>query len=439
MRWPRTQIAVFHLGFGAIEKKHERSRGPAEAEMSHKMPQQILDGYRVIDFTQIVAGPTCTLMMAEMGADVVKIELAPAGDPSRLAPFVQNGRSGYFVQHNRGKKGLCVDLKTSDGRAIVTDLVRGADVVVENFAPGTIGRLGFGYESVKLLNPKIVMCSISAFGQAGPLAHEPGFDYLGAAYAGIASMGGEAQGAPYVIMSAIGDVSTGAHAMGAICAALLYRERSGIGQHLDISLLDIYFHYHEAGVEMFSLSKGAIKPTRSGLHSWYAVPAGIFKAKDHYLIIIAPLLHQFEGLCRAMGKPELADDPRFRPENRLANLKELVALIEGWLQSMPSDDAAMAAMKVYRVPHAPVLSVAEAVNHPHLRQRGTVRTVRDRILGEFDVPGFALRFSQFPERLELDAPMLGEHNYQVLMQYLGYSAARVRDLESRGVLRSGPT
>lgn len=405
--------------------------------MSHNVPRHILDGYKVVDFTQIVAGPTCTLMLAEMGAEVVKVEMAPAGDPSRGAPFLKSGRSGYFVQHNRGKKGICVDVKSSEGRDIVKALVRKADVVVENFAPGAIARLGFGYAAVKKLNPTVVMCSISAFGQSGPLAHEPGYDYLGAAYAGITSMGGEPDGAPYVIMSAIGDVSTGVHAMGAICAALLHRERTGIGQYLDISLLDSYFHYHEAGVETFSLSKGAFKPTRSGMHSWYAVPAGVFKARDHHMIIIAPLAHQFAGLCRAMGKPELAEDPRFKQENRLANLKELVAIIEGWLQSMPSDEASMAAMKEHRVPHAPILSVAEAVNHPHLRQRGTVRKVRDRILGEFDVPGFALRFSEFPERLELHAPMLGEHNEEVLTT-LGYAKNRVRELESKGVLHAGP-
>ena len=405
--------------------------------MRNEISQHVLSGYKVVDFTQIVAGPTCTLMMAEMGAEVIKVEMAPAGDPSRTAPTLRNGRSGYFVQHNRGKKGVCIDLKASEGRAIVADLIRRSDVVVENFSPGTIGRLGFDYEQVKELNSEIVMCSISAFGQTGPLAHEPGFDYLGAAYAGIASMGGEPDGAPYVTMSAIGDVSTGAHAMGAICAALLYRERTGRGQYLDISLLDTYFHYHEAGVEMFSLSDGQIKPSRSGLHSWYAVPAGIFRAKDRYLIIIAPLEHQFAGLCRAMGKPELAADPRFKPENRLAHLKELVTLVEEWLQSMPSDEASMMLMKEHRVPHAPILSVAEAVNHPHLRQRGTVRRISDPILGQFDVPGFALRFSCFPERLELQAPLLGEHNREVLIDQLGYPAARVKELEEKAILRYG--
>ena len=407
--------------------------------MSANSPQHILNGFKVLDFTQIVAGPTCTLMMAEMGAEVIKLEMAPAGDPARGAQVLVNGRSGYFVQHNRGKKGICVNLKTPEGLAIAKDLIRKVDVVVENFAPGVIGRLGLGYETVEELNPRAVMCSISAFGQSGPLAHEPGFDYLGAAYAGIVSMGGEPNGAPYVIMSAIGDVSTGAHAMGAICAALLYRERTGRGQYLDLSLLDTYFHYHEAAVETYSLTKGAISPTRSGLHSWYAVPARLFKAKDRYIIIIAPLDHQFLGLCTAMGKPEMAEDPRFKLNaDRLINLKELVAAVEAWLASMPSDDASMAVLKEYRVPHAPVLSVAEAVQHPHLRQRGTVRTVHDPILGDFDVPGFALRFSDFPKRLELQAPMLGEHNEEVLKNWLGFESSQVRALEHKGILRNGP-
>jgi crotonobetainyl-CoA:carnitine CoA-transferase CaiB-like acyl-CoA transferase len=401
-------------------------------------PKHVLDGYRVLDFTQIVAGPTCTLMLAEMGAEVIKIELAPAGDPVRAAPVMIDGRSGYFVQHNRGKKSICVDVKNPAGLAVVKQLIPKADVLVENFAPGVIGRLGLDYPTVHKLNPRVVMCSISAFGQTGPLAHEPGFDYLGAAYSGVVSMGGEKDGPPYVMMVALGDVSTGAHAMGAICAALLYRERHGKGQYLDISLLDTYAHYHEASFEMFSLSKGAIQPSRSGRHSWYAVPAGIFKAKDRYIIIIAPLEAQWRALCKAMGRAELGDDDRFKSNaDRLENLKEMVAVIEDWLHSVPLDEA-MAAMKRYRVPHAPVLSVAEALTHPHLVERGTIRTVHDRILGEFQVPGFALRFSEFPKTLELEAPFLGEHNEQVLSKYLGYSAAQIEELSTQGILHSAP-
>jgi crotonobetainyl-CoA:carnitine CoA-transferase CaiB-like acyl-CoA transferase len=407
--------------------------------MSANSPQHVLDGYKVLDFSQVVAGPTATLMMAEMGAEVIKVELTPAGDPARLGPYRVGDRSGYFVQHNRGKKDLCIDAKHPEGLAILKELVAKVDVLLQNFAPGVIQRLGLDYATVSAINPRLVMCSISAFGQSGPLAQEPGFDFLGAAYAGVTSMGGEAGGAPYFPMIAIGDVSTGVHAMGAICAALLYRERTGRGQHLDISLLDTYFHYHEASVEAHSLSKGAFKPTRSGLHSWYAVPAGVFKGKSRYILIIAPLEQHWVKLCAAMGQPELARDPRFTDNDaRLKNLPQLVALIEGWIQSMPSDDAAVAAMSEHRVPMAPILSVEEAVRHPHLRERGTVRTIHDRVLGDFDVPGFALRFSDFPQRLELQAPLLGEHNEEILTTVLSYPAAQVRELERKGVLRSAP-
>jgi crotonobetainyl-CoA:carnitine CoA-transferase CaiB-like acyl-CoA transferase len=402
-------------------------------------PRHVLDGYKVLDFTHIVAGPTCTLMLAEMGAEVIKVEMAPGGDASRTGPFQVNGRSGYFVQHNRGKRDVCIDLKHRDGLQIAKELVAKVDVMVENFAPGVIGRLGLGYEEVRRINPRLVMCSISAFGQTGPLACEPGFDYLGASYAGIVSMCGEPGGSPYMPMIAFGDVSTGAHAMGAICAALLGRVRTGRGQHLDISLLDTYFHYHECGIETHSLSKGTIRPTRSGMHSWYATPAGIFKARDRYVFIIAALDHHFAALCRAMGKPELAQDSRFKTNaDRLANLKELIEAVEQWFQSAASDEESLAALRELRVPHAPILSVDEAVKHPHLKQRGTVRTIHDQILGDFEVPGFALRFSDYPKPLELEAPTQGQHNREVLTQILGYSSEQVTELERRGILLSAP-
>ena len=360
-------------------------------------PKHMLDGYKVLDFSQIVAGPTCTLMLAEMGAEVIKVELTPAGDHARVGPVVIDGRSGYFVQHNRGKKGLCLDVKTPEGLTILKGLVAKVDVLVENYAPGVIGRLGLGYEAVSKINPRLVMCSISAFGQHGPLAQEPGFDWVGAAYSGITSMGGERGGPPLFPMVAIGDVSTGAHAMGAICAALLYRERTGRGQHLDLALLDTYAHYHEASFQMYSLSKGEINPTRSGAHSWYACPAGVFKGRERYMILIAPLEQHWTKLCEVMGQSGLARDPRFTDNvSRLRNLDELVAIVEGWICSQSSDDAAIATLKEYHVPVAPILSVSEALQHPHLRQRGTVRTIHDRLLGDLDVPGFALRFSDFP-------------------------------------------
>jgi len=166
-------------------------------------PTHMLGGYKVIDFTQAVAGPTATLMLAEMGAEVIKVELMPNGDLTRAIPLIKNGRSGYFVQHNRGKKSICVDVKNPEGLALIEGLIPHMDVLMENFAPGVIGRLGLDYQTVKGLNPRIMMCSLSASGQTGPLANEPGFDTLGAAYSGITSMGGEADGSPYVPQAAM--------------------------------------------------------------------------------------------------------------------------------------------------------------------------------------------------------------------------------------------
>jgi crotonobetainyl-CoA:carnitine CoA-transferase CaiB-like acyl-CoA transferase len=297
--------------------------------------------------------------------------------------------------------------------------------------------MGLGYETVRALNPGIVMCSISALGQTGPLAHDPGFDFIGQAYAGITSLTGEADGPPYTPMVAIGDVSTGVHAMGAIACALLYRGKTGEGQYIDVSLLDSYFHCQTVGVELISASKGAMKITRSGLHHQSMAPSGTFRGKDRYFVIMAWLDQHWARLCDAMGRSELTTDPRFgNMKRRGRNKAEIVRIVEAWLAAMPTDDDSLAALRAKRVPVAPILSVEEAMNHPHLRERGTVRTVHDPIIGEFQIPGFPLRFSGFPDELEFDAPMLGEHNAAILDEHLGYSGDRIAALVADGVLHS---
>ena len=240
--------------------------------MSSNQPTHVLDGYKVLDFTQFIAGPTVTRMMAQMGADVIKVEIAPDGDRTRVLPFYRDHRSGYFVQQNLGKRSLCLDVKNPAALAILKELVAKVDVVVENFAPGVIARMGLDYETVRALNPRVVMCSVSTFGQEGPLAHLPGYDFIAQAYSGITYMIGEADGPPYFPTAALGDVSTGVHAALAVVAALLHRERTGAGQYLDIALLDAYFHCHHTAIQMYSLSGGAIKPERTGHHLSYAAP-----------------------------------------------------------------------------------------------------------------------------------------------------------------------
>jgi len=407
--------------------------------MTANKPQHLLDGYKVLDFTHFVAGPTTTRLMAGMGAEIIKVEIAPHGDRSREFDYVRDHRSAFFIQQNRGKKSLCVDLRRREGIDLIKQLVSKVDVVVENFAPGVISEMGLDYEVLKAINPQIIMCSISALGQTGPLANDAGFDFIGQAYAGITSLIGEEDGPPYMPMVAIGDVSAGAHAMGAIACALLHRERTGQGQYIDVSLLDTYFHCQTIGVQLYSASQGAREMKASGLHHSLACPAGVFKGQKRWIIILAMTDKQWLSLCEAIGRPDLGADARFaRARDRVQRRDEIIRTIEHWLAAMPNDDASVETLRSHRVPVAPVLSVREAMEHPHLIARGTVRTVNDPILGEFKIPGFPLRFSDFPEELEFDAPILGEHNASILEEYLGYTPARVIELETSGVLHRAP-
>ncbi len=401
--------------------------------------RHVLDGYKVLDFTQFVAGPTVTRLMATMGAEVIKVELAPDGDRSRLIPYVRDNRSGYYVQHNLGKLSLGLDARHPEGVAILRELVKQVDVLVENFAPGAIARLGFDYPAVSKLNPRIVMCSVSTFGQTGPLAEDPGFDLIGQAYAGVTGLIGEKDGPPVIPLMAIGDVSTGVHGMGAIACALLHRERSGVGQYIDVSLLDSYFGYQDMGVELFTASGGAARVERSGRHYPGLSPAGVFKGRKIYFIIMAWMDRHWAQLCEAMGRPELARDPRFAGlPARVENREAVTEVIEGWLASMPDDAKSLEAMRAVRVPVAPIHTLEDAINHPHLRARGTVAEVHDRVLGDIKVPGFPIRFSEFPSPVNQQAPLLGEHNDLILRKYLGYPDERIAALKDQRVLVSKP-
>lgn len=399
--------------------------------------KHILDGTRVLDFTHVLAGPSCTRLLAEMGAEVIKIELAPEGDSTRIFPFMIDERSGYFVQQNRGKKSVCLDHKDPRSLDALKELVKKSDVLVENFSVGVIARMGLGWDEVHAMNPKLVMCSISAFGQTGPMSHFPGYDYIAAAYTGITSIIGTEDGTPVLPMAAFGDVGTGVSAAGAIGYALLHAERTGNGQHLDISLIDTYYQYQEVNVQGLSLGKGAFMPRASGSQHYAVMPLGVYRGKDtHILIMAAP--HQWPWLCTAMGRGDLIEDPRFVDnKSRCDNTPELVTIITDWINAQDSDVAAILKLQEARIPVAPILTADEAIAHPHLVQRGTAQKVTDRGLGEFTIPGISYRFSKFP-RLELQAPFLGEHNEQVLTELVGLTPGQVRQMETDGALKSEP-
>jgi crotonobetainyl-CoA:carnitine CoA-transferase CaiB-like acyl-CoA transferase len=400
-------------------------------------PTHVLDGIKVLDFTQFLAGPTASRVLAELGAEVVKIEWGPAGDFSRNFPHIQEGRGAFYVQHNRGKKSVCMDLRKPEAIELLKRLLPEMDVLIENYSPGVIGRLGLGWDVVHALNPRLIMCSMSAFGQQGELSGRPGYDQVAQAFSGFTSLVGDPDGPPSIVAMSIGDVGTGMNAACAINAALFHRERTGRGQYLDVSLLDTYHNFNDSPMEMVSGSKGAYKPWRTGSHHHLICPTGFFKSAEGYVCLLAVTPAQWAGLCHAMGRAEWVDAPGFRDNaERLQNLDTVVGAIEGWMQSLPSDDAVCKALEEHRVPYAPVLTIQQAMEHPHGWGQKMVRNIADPVLGELTIPGPPFRFSEFPDGVEVQAPLLGQHNLDVLGRYCGLSAQDVARLEADGILAS---
>ena len=411
-----------------------------ESQQSHQPGvTPYLEGVTVLDFTQYLAGPSCTRLLVEMGADVIKVEYPPYGDPVRPSPPRRNGRSAYHVQQNRGKRSLSVDLTSSEGISLIEDLIPKVDIVVENYSPGVMERRGLGYDRLRQLNPRIIMASISGFGQSGPLSEKTAFDFIAQAYSGLMHMTGDPDGPPMLIGAGIADTSTGVHAFAALGYALYRRDRTGEGSHLDIGMVDVMYHMQETAVSGPSLSEGEVIAMRTGRHYAPASPAGIFKGPTGWIVVFA-LENQIANLWAALGSPELAEDPRFQNNRtRLEYRDDLTEIIEQWMSTFGTDEEVVAILEQHRVPCGPVVEpVKLAETHPHFLERGTVREVTDPLAGPMLIPGFPLRFSDAPDLPDLTAAEVGEHNGSVLHDLLGMSAEAVAALEQDGVLYRRP-
>ena len=409
--------------------------------------KNMLTGYRILDITQFVAGPTCSRLMAEMGADVIKVELAPNGDHARrsgLKPRQQehknSSQSTYFGQHNHSKRSIAINLKTEKGLLLLKKLIGKSDVMIENFAPGVIGRMGLSYDAVKEVNPSIVMCSISFAGQEGPLAGEPGFDYMASAYAGISEMIGEPDRAPSQLSMAVGDSATGISAAMAVAVALLHRERTGEGQFIDCSLLDTYLQMHEDYIPRIGLRGTKALPMRSGSQHPNGGPTGIFDCGDGTYIQIMIMPYQWPRLLKAMGMNELENDDRFNtPRNRRKYRFELQSIIEKWMAATGNRNNILKLLKEQRVPAAPVLTLSEAIEHPHAIKRGAIRKLDDPLIGSFPIPGQPPLFSRWEYNDKLRAPLLGEHNNEIIQTLCDLNESEIAELENEGIIIADPS
>ncbi len=399
---------------------------------------KMLDGIKVLDFTQYLAGPAATRLLSDLGADVLKVERSPGGDLGRKIHFVAPGVSGFFLAACAGKKSLAVDFKSAKALEIVKQLVAQVDVVIENYSPGVMAKYGLDYASLKAINPQLIMCSISGFGQDGPYREFTSFDIIAQAQSGVMAMTGEPDGPPQYVGNYIGDPNAGVHAAVAINAALFHRLRTGEGQYIDISQLEALVYLDYINFPLSMMTHGAIKPRRFGGDFFSICPYGVYKSKQGY-IVFAVAEHQWRALVHAIGRPDLETDPRYATQiARCERRPEVRKILEDWLQTFPDDETPLKILADARVPSAPILEISEVPLHPQIRARGLYQELPHPTLGSTPVAKSPFHMSTTDVSIAFRAPYLGEHNEEVLVNRLGYSPEQVTALYRDGAIVQDP-
>ena len=391
-----------------------------------------LDGLTVLDFSRVLAGPYCTMQLADLGARVIKFEQPGRGDDTRAwgPPFVA-GESAYFLSVNRNKESLALDLKHPDARAIIDALLPRADVLVENFRPGTMERLGLGFESVAARHPRLVYCSISGFGQTGPRSAEPGYDAMMQAEAGLMSITGAADGPPFRVGVAVGDIATGMFAVQGILAALVARARTGRGQRVDIAMLDAITAL--LSYQASSAFATGETPRRMGNRHPSIAPYDTFASADGEFVLSVGNDDQFRRLASVVQLPWLADDPRFRTNaDRVANAEALRRELSAALSRRGRAEL-LAALKDAGVPSAAVRTITEAFADPQLAAREMIVPLEHLAAGTVRVLGTPLKLSATPASIRTAPPALGQHTDAILAE-AGLSAAQIRELRRSGAV-----
>ncbi len=396
---------------------------------------KLLEGVRVLDLTNVLSGPFATLHLALVGAEVIKVENPRGGDLARKLGNVpelnQRLMGTSFLAQNANKKSITVNLKTPEGKEILEKLVRTADVLVENFRPGVMDRLGVGYERLSQVNPRLIYCAISGFGQTGPDAKKPAYDQIIQGLSGVMSINGDERLNPLRCGFPVCDTVGGLNAAFAIMGALFHRERSGRGQFIDVALLDSIMPL--MGWVAANLLIGGKPPVLMGNDNFTAAPSGTFETADGYINIAANKQEQWEALAQELGVPELTEDPRFKErDTRKANRKLLTPLLEARLKLHPTEHW-VRVLNARGVPSGAIYSLEEALNAPQIRHRQTIQDVPDPELGVLKLFNLTAKFSETPGRIENPPPRLSEHTDEILKE-LGYSDREIADLREAGAI-----
>ena len=408
-----------------------------------------LDGIRVLDLSRVLAGPWCTQTLADLGADVIKIERPGTGDDTRAwgPPFLKDregkdtAEAAYYLGTNRNKRSVTCDIAQPEGQALVRELAQHCDVFVENFKVGDMARYGLDYESIRAVNPRIVYCSVTGFGQTGPYSERAGYDYAIQGMGGLMSITGERDdlgGGPQKVGVAVADLFTGMYSTVGILAALRHAERTGEGQYLDMALLDVQTAML-ANLGANYLVSGKV-PGRAGNAHQNIVPYQVFEvapaddgSKDH-LILAVGNDGQFAKFCQVAGLPELASDPRFaKNQDRVRNRAVLVPMLEQVMKTRRKHEW-LPALEAAKVPCGAINNLAEVFADPHVQSRGMVHQWQHPLSGTVNLVASPLKLRGTPVRTDLPPPLLGQHTEQVLGEVLGWDAARIAALRAKEVV-----
>ncbi len=393
-----------------------------------------LSDVTVLDLSRVLAGPYGTMILGDLGAQVIKVEQPGQGDDTRHwgPPFTAQGQSAYFLTANRNKQSLTLNLKDERGKAILRELATQADVLIENFKVGTMARLGLGYDDLRAINPRLIYCAITGYGQTGPYQDRPGYDTVIQAQGGVMSITGPAQGEPFKVGVAIVDVSAGMHAVIAILAALHHRQRSGEGQFIDIALFDAQLGWLVNVAGSYLVSGAA--PRRYGNAHGTIVPYQTFATADGHLMLAVGNDRQFASLCTVLAQPAWADDPRFATNPARVDHRDiLIPRLEAAFAQAPTHLWIERLLDV-DVPCGPVNDVPTALTDPQATARAMVQSVIDSRGETIQLVGPVAKMTGTPLQIHSAPPYLGEHSAQILQQRLGMSEGEIAQLRADGVI-----
>ena len=393
-----------------------------------------LDGIRVLDLTRMYGGPMCTMLLAELGAEVIKVEVPEAGDGVRnLAPQTQGNESYPFVILNRGKRGITLNLSSEQGRGICEELAAKCDVLIENFTPGVMEKLGLSYEDLQPHNPGLIFASISGFGQTGPSRSRVAFDTIIQAMGGLISVNGQPDSPPTKVGPAIADFLGGMFAAVAILAALQHRSGTGRGQRVDMSMQDCVWAI-TAIQHLPLLAMTGQEPPRLGNRMIEVTPFNVYPAKDGHIVIAIVTVGQWERLLDVIGRPELKDVPEYRSQvDRVNHMDVIDAMVEEWARERTVEEM-IGLLRAVDLPCSPVPTFGQVARDPQLASREMQVEVDQLISGPLRVPGTVFKMSETPGDPTQPAPFVGQHNGEVYSTLLGYDDERIAALQREGVI-----